>query len=149
MDISLYVAGFNGTRQNERIPVNSTTLLTPERRLILREGFLGGFGSYAAQTFDTVKILIPIDGGMSGGPVIIYRPSPFEVKRVAVAVVGGELQCSESRALDESIEGSGWATPIVALFGHEVFLPTNEWIPFKEAVDRKLISTFGSEVYHQ
>lgn len=144
----LHVAGFNALRVNESVPVNAPGLVTPERHLILREGFTGGYGRHAGVEYDVVQILIPIDGGMSGGPVIIYRPEPFQAQPVVVAIINGELGSSLNPQSNQSANPIGFATPVAALFTHEVFLPSNEWIPFREAVERKIIATSGPEVYH-
>lgn len=147
--IPLFVAGFNRIRNNVQVAINSPGLATPDRHLILREGFLGGFGRYAAVDYKVAHILIPIAGGMSGGPVIIYRPmSPFRIQPVTVAIVNSELSLSADAEVPETTEGSGYATPIVALFTHEVCLPDNTWIPFKEAVMRGMLTTFGTRAYH-
>ena len=150
MHIPLFVAGFNLIRNNVQVAINSPGLTIPERHLILREGFLGAFRRCALNVdYDVANILIPIDGGMSGGPVIIYRPmSPFRIQPVIVAIVNSGLELSADSEVPETTEDSGIATPIVALFTHEVCLPDNTWIPFKEAVMRGMLTTFGTRAYH-
>lgn len=118
------------------------------RKLILREGFSGGFGPSGGGPlwYDVVKIHIPVAPGMSGGPVIIHRPDPpFRTEPVVVAINNTERELSR----EVSTEPESFATPTIALWRHDVALPPDRtWISFKEAVGRGYIATSGAGPHH-
>lgn len=142
----LLVAGFNGRGGPSSVLKSSPGISAPKRRLVCREGFLGGFGAFAGRSYEVAHLLVPIDGGMSGGPVIIFRPSGLRAVPVLVAVTSGEIETDSTRS--KHVEGSGSATPAIALFANPLHLPDETVIDFKTAVSRGYIRTFGPEVNH-
>jgi hypothetical protein len=126
---------------------DSEQIVAPARRLVVRESFLDGFGRHPNDApqleYDVVKILVRLENGMSGGPVVDRLQSnfwglpPFGETRALIAInsrsgpgLGGERS---------------FATPAIALFAQNVALPSGRWIRFSEAVARGYVATVGGE----
>jgi hypothetical protein len=147
--LPLHIAGFNHIRLNERPLAVGPPLLLPERRLIMREGYLDSFGPGSGLlAYPVAKFLIPVDPKMSGGAVIIYRPAAYHSAGVLVAIINGETTLRENAAQHPECDGAGYGSPVITLYTHEVPMPDGSWIWFKEAVRRGIIATSGADPHH-
>jgi hypothetical protein len=142
---ALLVAGFAAEPMMAG-PGDSPAL--PARRLLVREGFFADFGTTTGRLhYPLFRHLIPLEPTMMGGPVILQRETePGAAVRTLVAVNSQDVpQVEGDPAAQPGREGEGFATHALALYGHEVLLPSGTWIPFLEAVRRGLVSSFGRE----
>lgn len=142
---ALLVAGF-GAQPLVAGPGDTPAL--PPRHLVVREGFFGDFGTTTGRLhYPLFRHLIPLEPTMMGGPVILQREvRPGQGLRTLVAVNSQDVpQVQGDPAARPELEGEGFATHALALYGHEVLLPSGTWIPFLEAVRRGLVSSFGPE----
>jgi hypothetical protein len=120
----------------------------PARRLLVREGFFADFGATTGRLhYPLFRHLIPLEPGMMGGPVILQREvEPGLAQRTLAAVNSQDVpQVSGDPAQRPEREGEGFATHALALYGHEVLLPSGTWIPFLEAVRRGVVASVGRE----
>lgn len=146
-EFPVLTAGFTTPDKNEERATTSDGLSIPHRKLILREGYLGEFGrgSSSLLQYDVAKIRIPLEPGMSGGPLIVHRPEPVsKAEPVFVGINNGENEL----AGEVSGEAKSFVTGAIALWRHDVALPDQTWIPFKEAVRRGIIATSGAWPHH-
>lgn len=123
-------------------------LAVPARRLLVREGFFADFGATTGRLhYPLFRHLIPLEPTMMGGPVILQREiEPGQAVRTLAAVNSQDVpQVSGDAAAQPQKEGEGFATHALALYGHEVLLPSGIWIPFLEAVRRGVVSSLGRE----
>ena len=145
----MQVLGFGGKQAREQpLTDGPEGIAMPERHLIVREGFLGGFGPppIAGLNYDCATVLVPIESGMSGGPVVIYRPTPDgRMKSVVVAISNLDREVHPEPASHPEIEGEMYATAVYALYTHEVPLPDGTWITFRDAIKRGIIETCGPQ----
>jgi hypothetical protein len=157
------VAGFGESPTQAVVEPDGREMKFPLRNLIVREGFLGPLTEGTAQLrYPAFRLLVPTDGGMSGGPVIIQRrvnttatppmdstgrPANATLRRLTVMALNSTdmSPMGEKASSRPDIEGESYATPIVALYTHDVALPSGEWISLFEAVQRKFVSTVGPE----
>ncbi len=120
----------------------------PARRLLVREGFFADFGATTGRLhYPLFRHLIPLEPTMMGGPVILQREvQPGQALRTLAAVNSQDVpQVSGDAAARPETEGEGFATHALALYAHEVLLPSGTWIPFLEAVRRGVVSSLGRE----
>ncbi len=120
----------------------------PGRHLLVREGFFGDFGTTTGRLhYPLLRHLIPLEATMLGGPVIVHRETqPGRAVRTLVAINSQDVpQVNGDPAAQPEREGEGFATHALALYAHEVLLPSGTWIPFLEAVRRGVVSSFGPE----
>jgi hypothetical protein len=142
---ALLVAGFAA---EPPAPGPAGTPAVPARRLVVREGFFGDFGATTGRLhYPLFRHLVPLEPAMLGGPVILQREvKPGEALRTLVAVNSQDVpQVAGDAAAQPQREGEGFATHALALYGHEVLLPSGTWIPFLEAVRGGLVASFGRE----
>ena len=120
----------------------------PARQLLVREGFFGDFGATTGRLhYPLFRHLIPLEPTMMGGPVILQREvAPGQALRTLAAVNSQDVpQVGGDPAAQPQREGEGFATHALALYAHEVLLPSGAWIPFLEAVRRGAVASFGRE----
>jgi hypothetical protein len=148
----LLVAGFGDSPSRVVREPDGREMEFPTRNLIVREGFLGPLTEGTAQLrYPAFKVLVPTDGGMSGGPVIVQRrvntseTPPLDSTGRPIDATPRHLSVMALNSTDMSpmgedapsrpdVEGESYATPVVALYTHDVALPSGEWIPLMEAV---------------
>ena len=126
----------------------SESAAVPARRLLVREGFFADFGTTTGRLhYPLFRHLIPLEPTMMGGPVILQREvQPGQALRTLAAINSQDVpQVSEDPAGRPEREGEGFATHALALYAHEVLLPSGTWIPFLDAVRRGVVSSFGPE----
>jgi len=120
----------------------------PQRRLLVREGFFADFGTTTGRLhYPLFRHLIPLEAPMMGGPVILQREvEPGQALRTLAAINSQDVpQVSGDASTRPEREGEGFATHALALYGHEVLLPSGTWIPFLEAVQRGVVNSVGRE----
>jgi hypothetical protein len=125
-------------------------VMAPNPSLTIREGILDGFReSGMLVKYPCFTHRIPIDGGMSGGPMMAQRRVPSilaGVEKAERTIIGISNSADpELRVLHPDRDRESIATGVLALFTHDVALPSGQWIHFKEAVNRGYIVTSGAE----
>jgi hypothetical protein len=125
--------------------------IAPARKLVVRESFLDGFGMHPDDApqfdYDVVKILVRLENGMSGGPLVdrfqsnFWGLPPFYETRALIAINSG----SGPGLGSGGFVWRSFATPVIALYAQNVALPSGEWISFSEAVARGYVATVGGE----
>jgi hypothetical protein len=144
---TILVAGFAEVPA-ERADDGREAPAVPARRLLVREGFFGDFGTTTGRLhYPLFRHLIPLEPTMMGGPVILHREvEPGQALRTLAAINSQDVpQGSGDPAAQPQREGEGFATHALALYAHEVLLPSGTWIPFLEAVRGGLVRSVGRE----
>lgn len=143
---AILVAGFGAREADGSVTSaeDGAQAAAPPRDLILREGFYADYGRTIGRLqYPLFGHLIPLDSGMSGGPVMVVRPDPAGGGQWCVVAINN---LSMEEPVRQDVEGESFATHMIAFYSHEVLLlPTNEWISFGEAVKRDIVFSFGPE----
>jgi hypothetical protein len=146
---TLLVAGFAATPAVRAGATDAGDVpAVPARQLLVREGFFADFGTTTGRLhYPLFRHLIPLEPTMMGGPVILQREvQRGQALRTLAAINSQDVpQVSGDAAAQPQREGEGFATHALALYGHEVLLPSGTWIPFLEAVRRGVVSSAGRE----
>ena len=144
---TILVAGFAGAPA-VRPGAGHDGPAVPERRLLVREGFYADFGATTGRLhYPLFRHLIPLEPTMMGGPVILQREvEPGRALRTLAAINSQDVpQVNEDPGGRPEREGEGFATHALALYGHEVLLPSGSGIAFLEAIRRGLVRSVGQE----